>query len=146
LPGDDEDYELLDAQGKMVARVRQEGDRWWVARPRCFPEPPLEPLDAARCRATHMALMAMPSPVPDRNRELIKAVRREQKLYPWRFSNAGERYARQHGTSAGGQWQPATPSAWAEMPDIPNFLRGYHARSDPGQLMALHGHVGEPLA
>jgi hypothetical protein len=132
----------------MVARVRQEGERWWVARPRCFPEPPLETLDEARRRATHMALGALPEGVAEnraKNKAIIKAARRERELYPWRFSDAGER-AREHGTSAGGQWQPAAPSAWAEMPDIPDFLRGYHARSDPGQPIALYAHVGEPLA
>jgi hypothetical protein len=35
LPGEDEDYELLNGDGKMVARIRQnqEGERWCVASP-----------------------------------------------------------------------------------------------------------------
>jgi hypothetical protein len=44
----------------MVARICQDGERWWVARPRMFPDPPLEILDAARVRAVHAALWAMP--------------------------------------------------------------------------------------
>jgi hypothetical protein len=34
LPGEDEDYELFNGEGKMVARIRQEGECWWVAHPR----------------------------------------------------------------------------------------------------------------
>ena len=60
MPGEDEDYELFNGEGKMIARIRQEGECWWVAYPRCFPDPPLEALDDARRRAIHMALMAMP--------------------------------------------------------------------------------------
>jgi hypothetical protein len=88
-----------------------------------------------------MALAVLPEGVTGnraKNRALIKAVQRERELYPWRFSDAGERYARKRGANLGWQWQPAAPSAWAEMPDIPDFLRGYHARSDPGRPIALH--------
>jgi hypothetical protein len=60
MPGGDEDYELFNGADKMVARIRQEGERWWVARPRMFPDPPLEALDDARRRAIHIALMAIP--------------------------------------------------------------------------------------
>ena len=44
---DDDDWELFDRTGKMVARVRQEGGGYWVARPRITPEPPIESFDAA---------------------------------------------------------------------------------------------------
>jgi hypothetical protein len=95
MPGEDEDYELLNAAGKMVARIRQEGEQWWVARPRCCtPEPPLETLDEARKRAVSLVLMAMPSPLADPNKRIVKDVLRERALYPWRFNTAGERCAR----------------------------------------------------
>jgi hypothetical protein len=96
IAGEDEDYDL-NGKGKMVARIRQEGAHWWVAAPRSLPDPPLETLDNARRRALSMALMAMPSPLPDPNPRLIAQVRRERELYPWRFSDAGERNARAHG-------------------------------------------------
>ena len=44
----------------MIARIRQEGERWWVAHPHMFPDSPLETLDQARFRAVYVALMAMP--------------------------------------------------------------------------------------
>jgi hypothetical protein len=44
----------------MIARIRQDGERWWVARPRMSPEPPLETPDAARVRAINAALWGMP--------------------------------------------------------------------------------------
>jgi hypothetical protein len=54
LPGEDEDYGLLDGQGKMVARIRQEGEHWWVGYPRCIPDPPLETLEQAQGRPNQM--------------------------------------------------------------------------------------------
>jgi hypothetical protein len=42
LQGDDDDWELFNAEGKRVAAVRQDGEQYWVARPRAIPEPPLE--------------------------------------------------------------------------------------------------------
>jgi hypothetical protein len=45
----------------MVARVRQEDGLYWVARPRCLPEPPLEDADGARLRAELLALWNLPS-------------------------------------------------------------------------------------
>jgi hypothetical protein len=103
LPGEDEDYELLNPKGKMVARIRQEGAHWWVARPRCIPEPPLESLNAACRGAIHMALGVLPEGVAEnraKNRAIVQAVLEERQLYPWRFSDAGERYARSRGGGA----------------------------------------------
>jgi hypothetical protein len=61
LPGDDDDWELFDREGRLVARVRQDGELHWVARPRCLPEPPLEDLDEARSRAELLALWNLPA-------------------------------------------------------------------------------------
>jgi hypothetical protein len=127
LPGEDQDFELLDAKGKVVAAIRQEGERWWVARPRCIPQPPLEELDAARARALRMALVALPNPLADRNRELIRAMLLERQLYPRRFSDAGERYARGELGGGGPQWEPTASS---ETPDIPEFLRRSPAQAE----------------
>jgi hypothetical protein len=118
--GEDQDYELHDAAGEPVARIRQEGGQWWVARPRCFPEPPLEELDGARARAISLALMTLPNPLADRNRGLARAVQRERELYPRSFSDAGERYVRGELGGSGPQWEP---SASSEMPDLPDFLK-----------------------
>jgi hypothetical protein len=123
LSGEDEDYGLLDGQGKVVARVCHEGALWWVAYPRCFPDPPLETLDQARSRAISLALASLPEGVPEnraKNRSIIKAIRQERKLYPWRFSDAGERYAAgaTHVAVA-----TAAPAANDDDIDIPEFLR-----------------------
>ena len=121
----DGDYELLDGQGKMVARVRQEGEQWWVASPRCSPDPPLESLDDARRRAISMALASLPEGVAEnraKNKTIIKAVLKERELYPSRFSDAGERYAR-GACSNGRQREPAASEHRGEMPDIPDFLK-----------------------
>jgi hypothetical protein len=111
-----------DGTARAVVRRAEDGDHWWVARPRAYSEPPAEPLAQAKRRAEHMALVAMPSPLPDPNPRLVAQVRRERELYPWRFSDAGERYARGVQIFAS-QWEPATPQHRAEMPDIPDFLR-----------------------
>jgi hypothetical protein len=121
MAGEDEDYELLNAKGKMVARIRQEGNRFWVARPRCIPEPPLETLDEARQRAISLALMSLPPHGPDPNRRIVKDVLQERELYPWRFSDAGERYARGELLGTTRQWE--TTCSGADVPDIPEFLR-----------------------
>jgi hypothetical protein len=119
LSGEDEDYELLDGTGKMVARVRQEGDSWWVARPRCSLDPPLETLDQARARAISMALATI-SPPPDPNSRIVAAVLREREQHPSRFSYAGERYAR---TTTPQEVAVTTPAADDGALDIPDYLR-----------------------
>ena len=58
--GDDDDWELRGPGARMVARVRQEGSGWWVARPRAIPEPPIEGRDEAMRRAERMAMWALP--------------------------------------------------------------------------------------
>jgi hypothetical protein len=121
MPGEDEDYELLDAKGKLIACIRQEGNRFWVARPRFMPEPPLETLDEASQRAISLALMALPPHGPDQNKRIVKDVLQERQLYPWRFSNAGKRYARDQLLGTTRQWE--TTSSGAGVPDIPELLR-----------------------
>jgi hypothetical protein len=44
----------------LVVRRAADGDRWWVARPHAFPEPPVEPLADAQRRAVTMALWTLP--------------------------------------------------------------------------------------
>jgi hypothetical protein len=63
----DDDWELLDRDGKMVACIRQEGDGYWVARPRVTPEPPIEDFKAACQRAVYAA-MAILEPHPEAER------------------------------------------------------------------------------
>jgi hypothetical protein len=53
---DDHDWRLINGKGHDVARVRQEGDCYWVTYPRAIPEPPLEGLEAACRRAVSLAL------------------------------------------------------------------------------------------
>ena len=57
---DDDDWELRGPDGRMVARIRQEGSGWWAARPRAIPEPPIEGRDEAMRRAERMAMWALP--------------------------------------------------------------------------------------
>lgn len=45
----------------VIARVRQEGDGWWVAYPRMTPQPPIEARDAAKRRAEVAVMYAMPA-------------------------------------------------------------------------------------
>jgi hypothetical protein len=54
------EHELRNAHGTLVARIRQEGDGWWVTEPRMIPEPPIEGLEAAKHRAESAALWALP--------------------------------------------------------------------------------------
>jgi hypothetical protein len=123
LSGEDQDYELLDGQGKVVARVRQEGAHWWVARPCCSPEPPLETLDQARARAISMALATLPQGTAEnraKNRAIIKAVLKEREQHPYRFSGAAERYA---AAASGVAPATAAPAAADDDLDIPDYLR-----------------------
>jgi hypothetical protein len=53
---EDDDWQLLDRDGRMVARVRQEGSGYWAARPRIIPEPPIESFEAACRRAVNIAI------------------------------------------------------------------------------------------
>jgi hypothetical protein len=64
---EDDDWELFDRDGKMAARVRQEGDGYWVARPRTTPEPPIEGFEAACRRAVNVAMMTLDWPASERH-------------------------------------------------------------------------------
>jgi hypothetical protein len=70
-PRTDDDWELFSRDGKMVARVRQEGDCYWMARPKVIPEPPLESLAAAKNRAEQIALCVYSAPLPDTERHPV---------------------------------------------------------------------------
>jgi hypothetical protein len=63
----DDDWELLDRDGKMAARVRQEGAGYWVARPRMTPEPPIESFEVACRRAVDAAMAALDWPESERH-------------------------------------------------------------------------------
>ena len=64
---EDDDWELFDRDGKMAARVRQEGDGYWVGRPRMTPEPPIESFEAACCRAVNVAMTTLDWPASERH-------------------------------------------------------------------------------
>jgi hypothetical protein len=51
-----------DGSNRTAAVVRRagDGDRWWLARPRIIPEPPIEPLDEVKHRAVSITLCALP--------------------------------------------------------------------------------------
>jgi hypothetical protein len=66
----DDDWGLLDRDGKMVARIRQEGSGYWVARPRMTPEPPIESLKVA-CERAVTAAMATLEPWPETERHPV---------------------------------------------------------------------------
>lgn len=67
LPSADSDWELFNRKGEMVARVREEGDRYWLARPKMRPEPPLESLVEAKVRGEHAALAKLDWPESERH-------------------------------------------------------------------------------
>ena len=64
---EDDDWELFDRGGKMVARVRQEGTGYWLARPRITPEPPIESFEAACRRAVNVAMTTLASPETEKH-------------------------------------------------------------------------------
>jgi hypothetical protein len=65
---DDDDWRLLDRQGRMLARVRQEGFGYWVARPRAIPESAVESFNDA-CRRAVTAAVATLEPWPATERD-----------------------------------------------------------------------------
>jgi hypothetical protein len=67
LPSFDDDWELFNRKGEMVARVRQAGDAYWLARPKMRPEPPLESLADAKVRGEHIALAKLDWPESERH-------------------------------------------------------------------------------
>jgi hypothetical protein len=48
-----------DGTTRAIVRRAGDGDCWWVARPRVYPEPPIEPLADAQRRAVHTALWGL---------------------------------------------------------------------------------------
>ena len=48
-----------DGTVSAVVRRAEIGDHWWVARPRVYPAPPIEPLADAQRRAVHTALWGL---------------------------------------------------------------------------------------
>ena len=71
---EDDDWGLRDRKGRMpqaptgmVARVRQEGDGYWVSRPRITPEPPIESFEAACRRAVDVAMNTLAWPESEKH-------------------------------------------------------------------------------
>ena len=63
----DDDWELFDRDGKRTVRIRQEGDGYWVARPRMIPEPPIEDFKVACRRAVNVAMWTLDWPESERH-------------------------------------------------------------------------------
>ena len=59
LPGEDDDWQLLNRDRKQVVRLRQEDELYWVSHPSCLPEPPLEELGPVKRRAELLALWTL---------------------------------------------------------------------------------------
>jgi len=64
---EDDDWDLFDRSGKMAARVRQEGEGYWVARPRIVPEPPMESFEAVCRRAVNVVMMTLAWPETEKH-------------------------------------------------------------------------------
>jgi hypothetical protein len=64
---EDNDWQLLNREGRIVARVRQEGDGYWMARPRTTPKPPIESFEDACRRAVSAAMATSPWPESERH-------------------------------------------------------------------------------
>ena len=109
LEGEDDYWELFNAEGKRVAAVHQDGERYWVARPRAIPEPPLESLEQAKRRAESYALAALPLPRP---------VEQPKGPHPLLRSRSTDWPSGDFVTS---DWHPT--GSGTDMPELPAFLR-----------------------
>ena len=103
---------LYDRDGRLAARIAQDGEGWWVVYPRVTPEPPIEPLDAAMRRAETVALWALPL-----DRATAKNMRAAWRDRPPDNPNRGE--------SAGIQsrWEPSRALRDLDSFPIPDFLK-----------------------
>jgi hypothetical protein len=61
LPGNDEDWDLFDRASRLAARVRSDGDGYWLTSPRMVPIPPVESRSNVMARGERAALWALPS-------------------------------------------------------------------------------------
>jgi len=58
--GSDDDWDIINQKsGNVIASIRQEGNEYWVAKPKAIPIPPLEHFPAAKERAQQYALVAL---------------------------------------------------------------------------------------
>ena len=119
-PGVDhvEQRSLHDRNGRLAARIAQEGEGWWVAYPRMIPEPPLESLEAAIKRAETVALWALP--LDPATAQRIRAANRAV----WHREPVTELQQADAPSAIASRWKPCpTQRDFSNFPDIPEFLR-----------------------
>lgn len=106
---EDQDWELFDRRGRRCARVRQEGDGYWVARPRVWPS-----LKAAMRRAETYAMWALPCRMPTQPGGLPPAGCYSPSARAWVRSALAARKEPSPGASV---------PQWEDGLDLPDFLR-----------------------
>jgi hypothetical protein len=108
---------LRDGDGRLVARIVQDGDGWWVAHPPITPEPPVKPLDAAVRRAETVALWALPL-----DRATAKNMRAANRAV-WR-DRPPDNPDRDESAGVQSKWKPSpTLRDFSDFPDVPDFLK-----------------------
>jgi hypothetical protein len=109
LEREDDDWNLLNRDGRMVTRVRQEGDGYWVARPRMIPEPPVETFKAACRRAVTVAMVTL-EPWPESERHPV-----HPGMTPSQYQATCRDLCRKHS-----DWSPAQVDQFIEQTLKPN--------------------------
>jgi len=115
-----EQRSLNDRNGRLAARIAQEGEGWWVAYPAMIPEPPIEPLQAAIKRAETVVLWALPldPATAQRIRAANRAVWRDRRLVTELQQADPDLPVVQS------KWTPsAALRDFSDFPDIPVFLK-----------------------
>ena len=109
---------LHDREGRLAARIAQEGEGWWVAFPGMTPEPPIESLDDAIKRAETVALWALP--LDPATAQRIRAANRAV----WHREPVTELQQADAPSAIASRWKPCpTQRDFSNFPDIPEFLR-----------------------
>jgi hypothetical protein len=112
---------LYHREGRLAARIVQEGDGWWLAYPGMTPEPPVEPLDAAIKRAETVAL----STAQRRRRAANRAAcATPVNVSPLDMQAPAANSAGSPSGAIQSRWKPSpTLRDFSDFPDIPAFLR-----------------------